>query len=52
MQSESRLGRSQSITEADPDPPEGLEVLELHLWVKGTEQGLKAGLEIKREMGG
>ena len=44
MQPQPRLGCSQSITETDPDPPERPEVLELHLWVEGPEQGLKAGL--------
>lgn len=45
VESESRLSCSQSIAETDPDPPERLEVLELHLRVEGTEQGLKTGLE-------
>lgn len=31
---ESCLGSSQSISETDPDPPKGLEVLELYLGVK------------------
>lgn len=34
VESESRLGSSQSIAETDPDPPERLEVLELHLRVE------------------
>lgn len=48
MQSQSRLSCSQSITEIDPDPPERPEVLELHFWVKRTEQGLKTGLESEK----
>lgn len=47
MQSESCLSCSQSIPETDPDPPEGLKVLELHLWVKWTEQSLKASLHLR-----
>lgn len=45
VESESRLSCSQSVTEADPDPPERLEVLELHLRVEWAEQGLKTGLQ-------
>lgn len=52
VESESCLGCSQSITETDPDSPERLEVLELHLWVERTEQGLKTGLKRQRDRGG
>lgn len=48
VQAESGLGRSQSVAEADPHPPEGLEVLELHLGVEGAEQGLKSDLKTQR----
>lgn len=34
VESESRFGCSQSIAETDPDPPERLEILELHLRVE------------------
>ena len=45
VESESRFGRRQRIAETDPDPSEGLEVLELHLWVERAEQSFKTGLE-------
>lgn len=48
MQSQSGLGCSQSIAEADPDPPKRLEVLELHFWVKGAEQVLKTSLKNRK----
>lgn len=44
VQSEPGLCCGQGVAEADPDPPEGPEVLELDLWVEGAKQRLKAGL--------
>lgn len=45
VKSESCFSCSQSVTETDSDPPERLEVLELHLRVEGAEQCFKTGLE-------
>lgn len=49
VESQSRLGRGQSVAETDPDPPERLEVLELHLRVERAEQAFKTGLEREGE---
>lgn len=47
VQPEPCFSRNQSVAETDPHPPERLEVLELHLRVKRTEQRLKPGLKWK-----
>ena len=49
VESQSRLGCGQSVAETDPDPPERLEVLELHLRVERAEQAFETGLERQRE---
>lgn len=45
VQPQPGLGRSQRVTEADPDPPERLEVLERHLRVERAEQSFEATLD-------
>lgn len=45
VESQSRLSGGQSVTETDPDPPERLEVLELHLRVERAEQAFETGLK-------
>lgn len=49
VQPQPGLGCGQRVAEADPDPPERLEVLERHLRVKGTEQSFEASLDGDRE---
>lgn len=49
VESQSRLGCGQSVAKTDPDPPERLEVLELHLRVERAEQAFETGLERQRE---
>lgn len=45
VQPQPGLGRRQRIAEADPDPPERLEVLERHLRVERAEQSFETTLE-------